>query len=127
MNKEVINIKEAPEAIGIYSQGIRYGNFIFTSGQIPLDPKTGNLITGDIKAEIRQVLENLDAILKSGGSALKCVIKLTVFVTDLNYFPMVNEVFKEYFPNNPPARSVIQVTALPLGVRFEIEAVGIME
>ena len=127
MIKEVISIKGAPEAIGKYSQGIRIGNVIYTSGQIPLDPKTGNLISGGIKAEIRQVLDNLDAVLKGGGSSLQSVVKLTVFVTDLAYFPDLNEVFREYFVKEPPARSAVQVSALPMGVRIEIEAVGSIE
>ena len=127
MIKEVISIKGAPEAIGMYSQGIRIGNVIYTSGQIPLDPKTGNLISGGIKAEIRQVLDNLDAVLKGGGSSLQSVVKLTVFVTDLAYFSDLNEVFREYFVKEPPARSAVQVSALPMGVRIEIEAVGSIE
>ena len=127
MNKEVINTKYAPESIGTYSQGMRVGNLIYTSGQIPIDPQTGNLKTDDIKEEIRQVLSNLDAVLKKGGGCLKYAVKLTVFVTNLSYFSEVNEVFKEYFPEKPPARSVVQVSALPMGARIEIEAVGTME
>ena len=127
MIKEVINIKGAPQAIGTYSQGIRTENFIFTSGQIPINPQTGNLKTDDIKAEIRQVLDNLNAVLEGGGSALQSTVKLTVFVTDLGYFSEVNEVFNEYFPENPPARSAVQVSALPMGARIEIEAIGIVE
>ena len=120
-------MQDAPEAIGTYSQGIRSRNFIYTSGQIPLDPITGNLKTGDIKEETRQVLDNLDAVLKGGGSSLQSVVKLTVFVTDLAYFPDLNEVFREYFVKEPPARSAVQVSALPMGVRIEIEAVGSIE
>ena len=127
MNKKIIKIKDAPESIGTYSQGIRAGNFIYTSGQIPINPQTGNLVTGNIKAETRQVLDNLDAVLKGGGGSLKSALKLTIFFTDINYFSKVNEVFKEYFPENPPARSVIQVSALPMAVHIEIEAVGSME
>ena len=125
--KEVINITGAPQAIGTYSQGIKTENFIFTSGQIPINPQTGNLKTDDIKAEIRQVLDNLNAVLEGGGSALKSTVKLTVFVTDLSYFSEVNEVFNEYFSENPPARSAVQVSALPMGARIEIEAIGIVK
>ena len=125
--KEAINTKGAPEAIGTYSQGIQAGKFIYTSGQIPLDPQTGNLLSGDIKAEIRQVLNNLDAVLKGGGSSLQSTVKLMVFLTDLSYFSDLNEVFKEYFIEDPPARSAVQVSALPMGVRIEIEAIGVME
>ena len=127
MIKEVINIKGAPQAIGTYSQGIKTENFIFTSGQIPINPQTGNLKTDDIKAEIRQVLDNLNAVLEGSGSALQSTVKLTVFVTDLGYFSEVNEVFNEYFPEKPPARSAVQVSALPMGARIEIEAIGVVE
>ena len=125
--KKVINIEGAPEALGTYSQGIIVGDLIYTSGQIPLDPQTGNLITGDIKAEIRQVLDNIDAVLRGGGSSLKSAVKLTVFVIDLDNFYAVNEVFAEYFPENPPARSAIQISALPMGAQIEIEAVATTE
>ena len=127
MKKKIINIKGAPESIGTYSQGIRAGNFIYTSGQIPINPQTGNLVTGNIKAETRQVLDNLDAVLRAGGSSLRSAVKLTVFFTDLSYLPDLNEVFKEYFPIKPPARSTVQVSALPMGVRIEIDAVGTTE
>jgi len=123
----VIETLDAPQAIGTYSQGIKSGNLVFTSGQIPLNPKTGELINGDFKAEISQVLTNLNAVLKSGGSSLKKAVKLTVFLTDLSYFPQVNEVFKEFFPENPPARSAVQVSALPMDAKIEIEAVGYVE
>ena len=127
MIKEVINIKGAPQAIGTYSQAIKTENFIFTSGQIPINPQTGNLKTDDIKAEIRQVLDNLNAVLEGSGSALQSTVKLTVFITDLGYFSEVNEVFNEYFSENPPARSAVQVSALPMGARIEIEAIGVVE
>ena len=127
MDNIVIETLDAPQAIGTYSQGIKSGNFVFTSGQIPLNPETGELIKGDFKMEISQVLTNLNAVLKSGGSSLKKAIKLTVFLTDLSYFPQVNEVFKEFFPENPPARSAVQVSALPMNAKIEIEAVGSVE
>jgi len=123
----VIETLDAPQAIGTYSQGIKSGNLVFTSGQIPLNPETGELINGDFKMEISQVLTNLNAVLKSGGSSLKKAIKLTVFLTDLSYFPQVNEVFKEFFSENPPARSAVQVSALPMNAKIEIEAVGSVE
>ena len=127
MGNIVIETLDAPQAIGTYSQGIKSGNLVFTSGQIPLNPETGELINGDFKSEISQVLTNLNAVLKSGGSSLKKAIKLTVFLTDLSYFPQVNEVFIEYFPENPPARSAVQVSALPMDAKIEIEAVGSVE
>tara|TARA_B100001964_G_scaffold54685_1_gene61875 strand:- start:530 stop:913 length:384 start_codon:yes stop_codon:yes gene_type:complete len=123
----VIETLDAPQAIGTYSQGIKSGNLVFTSGQIPLNPETGELINGDFKSEISQVLTNLNAVLKSGGSSLKQAVKLTVFLTDLSYFPQVNEVFKEFFPANPPARSAVEVSALPMNAKIEIEAVGSVE
>ena len=127
MDNIVIATLDAPQAVGTYSQGIKSGNLVFTSGQIPLNPETGELINGDFKMEITQVLTNLNAVLKSGGSSLKKAIKLTVFLTDLSYFPQVNEVFKEFFPENPPARSAVQVSALPMNAKIEIEAVGSVE
>ena len=127
MDNIVIETLDAPQAIGTYSQGIKSGNLVFTSGQIPLNPQTGELINGDFKSEISQVLTNLNAVLKSGGSSLKKAVKLTVFLTDLSYFPQVNEVFKDFFPENPPARSAVQVSALPLNAKIEIEAIGSIE
>ena len=127
MIKKVINTKGAPEAIGTYSQGIQTENFIYTSGQIALDPQTGNLQAGGIKGEIRQVLDNLNAVLIEGGSSLNSIVKLTVFVTDLSWFPTLNEIFIEYFPEKPPARSAVQVSALPMGDHIEIEAIGVVE
>ena len=127
MGNIVIETLDAPQAVGTYSQGIKSGNLVFTSGQIPLNPETGELINGDFKSEISQVLTNLNAVLKSGGSSLKKAVKLTVFLTDLSYFPQVNEVFKKFFPENPPARSVVQVSALPMNAKIEIEAVGSVE
>ena len=127
MDNIVIETLDAPQAIGTYSQGIKSGNLVFTSGQIPLNPETGELINGDFKSEISQVLTNLNAVLKSGGSSLKKAVKLTVFLTDLSYFPQVNEVFKEFFSENPPARSAVQVSALPMNAKIEIEAVGSVE
>ena len=127
MDKFVIQTPDAPQAIGTYSQGIKSGNLVFTSGQIPLNPASGKLINNDFKSEITQVLINLNAVLNGGGSSLKNAIKLTVYLTDLSKFSQVNEVFKEYFPENPPARSAVQVSALPMNARIEIEAVGSVE
>ena len=123
---EIINTSNAPKAIGPYSQGICYQNFVYTSGQIPLNPETNKLVQGDFKAEVTQVLQNLDAVLAKGGSCLKKTIKLTVFLTDLTKFSELNEVFELFFDDNPPARSAIEVSALPLDASLEIEAVGII-
>ena len=127
MDKVVIHTTEAPKAIGTYSQGIKSDNFVFTSGQIPINPQPGELIKGDFKSEVKQVLINLNGVLKGGGSSLQQAIKLTVFLTDLSHFAQVNEIFNEFFPDNPPARSAVQVSALPMNARIEIDAVGHVE
>ena len=127
MDRVVIHTNEAPKAIGTYSQGIKSDNFVFTSGQIPINPKSGKLIKGDFKSEVKQVLINLNGVLKGGGSSLQQAIKLTVFLTDLSHFAQVNEIFNEFFPDNPPARSAVQVSALPMNARIEIDAVGHVE
>jgi len=121
---KIIKTSNAPAAIGPYSQGMEHNDLVFTSGQIPLNPNTGKLVEGDFKKEVVQVLDNIDAVLKEGGSSLDKAIKLTVFVTDLRKFSELNEVFESVFGENPPARSALQVSALPLGVRVEIEAIG---
>ena len=127
LSKLVIQTSDAPETIGTYSQGIQSNNLVFTSGQIPINPKTGELIIGDFKAEVYQILTNLDSVLRGGSSSLQSAVKLTVFLTDLSYFTQVNEVFDNYFSNKPPARSAVQVSALPMNARIEIEAIGYVE
>jgi len=127
LSKTVIQTQHAPKAIGTYSQGIIFQNLVFTSGQIPINPENGKLVENDFKLEVHQVLKNLNAVLKEGGSSLKSAVKLTVFLTDLSFFPEVNEVFNDYFPNDPPARSAVQVSALPMSARIEIEAVGFIQ
>ncbi|HMK39462.1 MAG TPA: RidA family protein [Bacteroidota bacterium] len=126
MEKSIITTPRAPAAIGPYSQGIVTPNgFVFTAGQIPLVPGTGELISGDIRAQTRQVLENLKAILETGGSDLASVVRTTVFLKDMGDFAGMNEVFAEYFPVSPPARSTVEVARLPRDVRVEIDAIGI--
>ena len=127
LSKSVIQTSDAPQAIGTYSQGIQLDNLVFTSGQIPINPKNGELIVGDFKAEVNQVLMNLNGVLIGGGSSLQSVVKLTVFLTDLSFFKQVNEVFGSFFPQFPPARSAVQVSALPMDARIEIEAIGYVE
>ncbi len=123
--RQVIKTDKAPAAIGPYSQGIEFDSkLVFTSGQIPLDPKTGQMVEGDIKVQTRQVLENLKAVLEAGGSSLKKVIKCTVFLADMNDFAAMNEVYGEYFNQAPPARSAFQVARLPKDAKIEIEAIG---
>jgi len=127
MSKTVIATKGAPGAIGPYSQGtVSPGGLVFTAGQIPLNPATGEIVAGDIRAQTRQVLENLKAILEAGGSDLSSVVKTTVFLKDLSDFAAMNEVFAEYFPVAPPARSAVEAARLPRDVRVEIEAIGVV-
>jgi 2-iminobutanoate/2-iminopropanoate deaminase len=126
MNKEIISTKKAPEAIGPYSQGVKAGNIVYTSGQLPIDPKTNELITGDIKRETRQSMENVIAILNEAGASLKDVIKVTIFVKDMNNFAQVNEVYGEYFKEHKPARSCVEVAKLPKDGDVEIEAIAII-
>lgn len=115
----------APAAIGPYSQAIRAGGFLFVSGQIPLDPDTGQVVAGGIAAQTERALVSLRAILEDGGSALDRVVKTTVFLTDLGHFAEVNGVYARFFPHAPPARSTVQVAALPRGAGIEIEAVAL--
>lgn len=123
--KEIISTSKAPAAIGPYSQGVKVGNMVFISGQIPIDPETGNIVEGGIKEQTRRVLENIKAILESIGGSLNNVVKTTVFMVDLSEFSEMNEVYKEYFSSNFPARSTVQVSALPKNVKIEIEAIAI--
>ena len=123
----VIKTENAPSAVGTYSQGISTENIIFTAGQIPLDPSTGEVIEGDFKTRVRRVLLNIDGILVEVGSSLSNAVKLTVFMTDLTRFSELNEVFLEFFEKDPPARSALEVSKLPLGVDVEIECVAVKE
>jgi 2-iminobutanoate/2-iminopropanoate deaminase len=122
--KEVIATEQAPAAIGPYSQAIRIQDLVFTAGQIAIDPDTGKLISGDVKAQTRQALKNLSAILEAAGSSVDHVLKTTVFLTDIRTYSDVNAVYAEFFTRDCPARSAIQVAALPLGASVEIEAIA---
>lgn len=124
MNKQVIKTDNAPEAIGPYSQGIIVGDFVYTSGQIPINPKTGIMET-DIKLATKQSIENIKAILEEVGTSLENVIKTTIFLKDLNDFNVVNEVYATYFNENNPARSCVEVVRLPKDAVIEIEAIAI--
>ena len=123
--KTVVSSADAPAAIGPYSQAIGAGQLLFCSGQLPTVRKTGDLVEEDISAQTRQVLENLGAVLKAGGSSYAHVVKTTVFLTDLNDFAAMNKVYSEFFPEESPARSTVQVAALPKGAKVEIEAVAL--
>ena len=122
--KKVIASGDAPEAVGPYSQAISAGGFLFCAGQIPLDPGTGELVGGDIRIQTTRSLENLGAVLKANGMRFFHVVKTTVFLIDLADFAAMNEVYATYFPELPPARSTVQVAALPRGARVEIEAIA---
>jgi 2-iminobutanoate/2-iminopropanoate deaminase len=125
--KKIISTNEAPKAIGPYSQAVRSGRFLFCSGQIPLDPKSGEIVPGDITAQTRRVLDNIAAVLRAEGGTFEDVVKTTIFLTDLNDFQTVNEIYGSYFKNQPPARSTVQVAALPKGARVEIEVIAAIE
>lgn len=123
MQKEIISTVNAPAAIGPYSQGVKIGELVFTSGQLPVNPATGELVS-EIKAATKQSLENVKAVLEQAGSNLDKVIKVVVFVSDMNNFGQVNEVYAEYFKENAPARSCVEVARLPKDALVEIEAVA---
>jgi 2-iminobutanoate/2-iminopropanoate deaminase len=120
----VIATDKAPKPIGVYSQAIKAGNFIFVSGQIAIDPETGNFCGGDAREQTRLIFKNIEAILTAGGSSLQETIKLTVFLTDLADFGSINEVFKEFFIDPPPAREVVEVSRLPKDAKIEISAIA---
>jgi 2-iminobutanoate/2-iminopropanoate deaminase len=126
MKREIIATEKAPAAIGPYSQAVRAGEFVFTAGQVGLDPASGQLVQGGIEAQTRQVLANLEAVLEAAGTSLANVVKTTVFLADIGEFKQMNGVYAGFFPGGPPARSAVQVAALPLGARVEIEAVAIL-
>jgi len=126
MKKKVIQTKGAPKAIGPYSQAIQAGNFLFLSGQIPLDPKTGELVKGDIRKQTQQVLENIKGVLESQGLGMENVVKATLFLKDIGNFNQVNEVYANYFPSSPPARSTVEVAKLPRDADIEIEAIALI-
>jgi len=126
MIRHVVATDRAPGAVGPYSQAIRTDALVFTAGQIPLDPATGALVEGPIEAQTRRVLENISAVLEAAGSSLGRVVKMTVFITDLGNFQRMNAVYADFFPDAPPARSAVQVGALPLGAHIEMEAVALI-
>jgi 2-iminobutanoate/2-iminopropanoate deaminase len=125
--KQVITTEAAPKALGPYSAGIRIGNMIYTAGQVGIDPAIGDIVAGGIEAETRQVLRNLQAVLKAADSSLDRAVKTTVFLRDMNDFSRMNAVYAEFFNEKPPARSTVQVGALPKGAAVEIEVVAITE
>ncbi|OGP91604.1 MAG: hypothetical protein A2156_06545 [Deltaproteobacteria bacterium RBG_16_48_10] len=126
MEKKVIQTDKAPKAIGPYSQAVQAGNFLFLSGQIPLDPRTGELVKGDIGRQTQQVLENIKGVLESQKLGMENVIKVTIFLKDIGSFSRVNEVYASYFPTPAPARSTVGVAKLPRDAEIEIEAIALI-
>ena len=124
MVKEVIYTDKAPKPVGPYSQAIKVGPFLFISGQIPIDPKTNEVVKGGIAVQTRRVLENIKAILEEAGYSLEDVVSVTVFLKDLKLFEEFNKVYSEYFPVDPPARTTVEVSNLPKGVLVEINAIA---
>ena len=127
MNKDVVRTSKAPNPIGPYSQAVRVGNLVFTAGQGPTNPATGQLVSGDIKAQARQVLENIKAILEAAGTSLDNVVKATCFLRDMNDFAAFNEVYAAYFNgDSPPARTTVQAARLPRDIAVEIDTVAVV-
>jgi reactive intermediate/imine deaminase len=123
MKKEIVKTNEAPAAIGTYSQAVKAGNTVYLSGQIPLDPASGELVAGETRAQIARVFDNLVAVARAAGGSLQDVVKLNVFLTDLKNFPQVNEIMAQYFQEPYPARAAVGVAALPRGAQVEMDAV----
>lgn len=124
MSKTIVKTDAAPAAIGPYSQAVKAGGFLFLSGQIPLDPATGQMVDGDIVAQTEQVMKNLGAVLTAGGATFGDVVRATIFLADLGDFAKVNEIYGRHFTADPPARATVQVAALPRGARVEIDLVA---
>jgi 2-iminobutanoate/2-iminopropanoate deaminase len=127
MMKKVIETEKGPKAIGPYSQAVQAGNLLFLSGQIPIDPKTGELIEGDIRQQTRQALENIKGILESQRLRMEDVVKVTLFLKEMGNFNQVNEVYATYFLSFPPARSTVEVAKLPKNAEIEIEAIALIK
>ncbi len=127
MKREAVRTDRAPKAIGPYAQGVRAGGFLFLSGQVPLDPASGELVRGAVEEQVARVLENLKGVLEAAGVGLDRVVRATVFLVDLKDFDAMNGVYARYFGESRPARSTVQVTALPRGARVEIDAIAAIE
>lgn len=127
LKRVIISTQNAPAAVGPYSQAVQVGDLIYTAGQIPLVPETGQLINDNIEDQTRQVMQNLSYVLEAAGSSLANIIKTTIFVTNLGDFAIINRVYGSFFSSDPPARSTVQVAALPLGAQVEIEVVAIVK
>jgi reactive intermediate/imine deaminase len=126
MTKSIVSTSAAPAAIGPYSQAVRVGNVVYLSGQIPLDPATGQLVDGGFDAQVERSFRNLAAVAEAAGGSLADVVKLTLFLTDLSHFPKVNEIMQAHFAQPFPARSTVGIASLPRGAQFEVEAVMVL-
>jgi 2-iminobutanoate/2-iminopropanoate deaminase len=124
MQKKIISTNKAPQAIGPYSQAVRFNDLLFISGQIPIEPKSGAILTGNIKEQTMQILENLNSILTAGESSLNNVLRVTIFLTNLEDYAAVNDVYTQFFEESQPARSTVQVSRLPMNAQIEIDAIA---
>ncbi len=125
-NRKVVSTETAPSAIGPYSQAVVAGGMVYCSGQIAIDPATGTLIAGDVEEQTKQVMKNLEAVLKAAGSDFSKVVKTSIFLTDMRDFAKVNAIYALGFPSDPPARATVEVSGLPLGVQVEIDAIALV-
>ena len=125
--KQQVSTTKAPPAIGPYAQGVKANGFLFLSGQVALDPDSGQMVSEDIRAQTERVLKNLEAVLEAAGSSLAAVVKTTVFLADLNDFAAMNEVYARYFPHHPPARATVEVARLPKDAKVEIDLIAVVE
>mgnify|MGYP001474536263 CR=1 FL=1 len=122
--REIIHSDRAPKAVGPYSQAVKAGPFVFVSGQIPLDPSTGQVVQGDVTVQAERVLQNLQAVLEAAGASLADAVRVTVYLKDMNDFKAMNEIYARYFPSDPPARVTVEVSRLPMDVRVEMDVVA---
>ncbi|HLL74606.1 MAG TPA: RidA family protein [Pyrinomonadaceae bacterium] len=123
--RRIVSTESAPQAIGPYSQAVAFGNFVFSSGQIPIDPRTGQFVEGGIGEQTEQVMKNLSEVLRAAGAGLADVVKTTVYLADMSDFAAMNEVYGRFFPENPPARSTVQAARLPRDARVEIDVIAV--
>ena len=126
MTRAIITTDQAPAAIGPYSQAVQTKDLLFVSGQIPIDPATGELVSGDIREETRQAMQNLGAILSAAGSSYDRIVKTTLYIRDMDQFTVINEIYAEFFSGNPPARACVEVARLPRDVGVEVEAIALL-
>ncbi len=127
MSKKIISTENAPQAIGPYSQAVQAGNLLFVSGQIALEPQTGELVQGDVKTQTKRVMENLKGVVEAAGASLGQIVKCTIFLKSMDDFATVNEIYGSYFQSEPPARATVAVSTLPKNVDVEIDAIALLD